>query len=216
MASVHDKMSEPEQALVAPDGFYTTGFREPIMSEHVNQSAHGEQLQVEYRAIEGFPGYRVGSDGSVWGRRKQNKHGPANFGEWKRLAPDVTKSGHLRVKLYPARKQFFVHRLVLEAFVGPCPQGMESCHDPDRDPTNNSVSNLRWDTRQENQNDTVKHGTKLQGSRKWNSKLKEADIPEIRRLIALGRTMQEVADLFGIHDSVVCGISQRKMWKHVI
>ena len=51
-----------------------------------------------------------------------------------------------------------VHRLVLESFVGPCPSGMEACHN-DGDPANNRLDNLRWDTRSENQNDSVQHGT---------------------------------------------------------
>lgn len=51
-----------------------------------------------------------------------------------------------------------VHRLVLEAFVGPCPEGMEGCHG-DGDPTNNSLGNLRWDTATSNQLDKVRHGT---------------------------------------------------------
>lgn len=50
-----------------------------------------------------------------------------------------------------------VHRLVLEAFVGPCPPGMEACHWDD-DPTNNHLSNLRWDTPSENELDKVRNG----------------------------------------------------------
>ncbi len=51
-----------------------------------------------------------------------------------------------------------VHRIVLEAFVGPCPAGMEGCHN-DRNPANNVVSNLRWDTPSNNQLDRRRHGT---------------------------------------------------------
>ena len=51
-----------------------------------------------------------------------------------------------------------VHRLVLEAFIGPCPAGMEACHEDD-DPTNNTLANLRWDTPSENQFDRVRRGT---------------------------------------------------------
>lgn len=51
-----------------------------------------------------------------------------------------------------------VHRLVLEAFVGPCPPGMECCHF-DGDSTNNHLSNLRWDTHSSNQFDRVRHRT---------------------------------------------------------
>lgn len=42
-----------------------------------------------------------------------------------------------------------VHRLVLEAFVGSCPEGMECCHGPGG-PTDNRLVNLRWDTHQAN------------------------------------------------------------------
>lgn len=51
-----------------------------------------------------------------------------------------------------------VHQLVLLAFVGPCPDGHEACHN-DGDPGNNSVSNLRWDTKSANALDKVTHGT---------------------------------------------------------
>lgn len=51
-----------------------------------------------------------------------------------------------------------VHRLVLTAFVGPCPDGLEGCHD-DGMPGNNHVRNLRWDTRGNNHLDQVRHGT---------------------------------------------------------
>lgn len=51
-----------------------------------------------------------------------------------------------------------VHRLVLEAFVGPCPPDMEACHN-DGNPANNHVSNLRWDTGSANMRDKRDHGT---------------------------------------------------------
>lgn len=50
-----------------------------------------------------------------------------------------------------------IHRLVLEAFVGPCPTGMEGCHN-NGDPTDNRLANLRWDTHAENQRDILRHG----------------------------------------------------------
>ena len=54
-----------------------------------------------------------------------------------------------------------VHQLVLCAFVGPCPKGLEGCHN-DGDPTNNCVSNLRWDSHIGNLADMDKHGTRTQ------------------------------------------------------
>lgn len=69
-------------------------------------------------------------------------------------------SGHLIVSLSrPGEKLFMakVHRLVLEAFVGPCPDGMECCHN-NSVPSDNRLANLRWDTPSENQLDKRRHG----------------------------------------------------------
>ena len=51
--------------------------------------------------------------------------------------------------------------LVLEAFVGPRPAKLDSCHN-DGVRTHNHLSNLRWDTRSANLYDAVEHGTNAQ------------------------------------------------------
>lgn len=56
-----------------------------------------------------------------------------------------------------------VHRLVLEAFVGPCPDGMVACHGPGG-PEDNRIENLRWDTQSENVRDQLRHGTHPSGA----------------------------------------------------
>lgn len=56
-----------------------------------------------------------------------------------------------------------VHRLVLEAFVGPCPDGMEACHH-DGDRANAELVNLRWDTPSANAFDRIRHGTHSQAN----------------------------------------------------
>jgi len=58
-----------------------------------------------------------------------------------------------------------VHVLVLEAFISPRPIVMyDACHN-DGDPSNNVVTNLRWDTRVENGRDSVRHGTNIWSKR---------------------------------------------------
>lgn len=50
-----------------------------------------------------------------------------------------------------------VHLLVLAAFGPPQHEGTECLH-TDGDPKNNSITNMRWGTRSENNNDRVRHG----------------------------------------------------------
>jgi hypothetical protein len=47
--------------------------------------------------------------------------------------------------------------MVLEAFVGPSPEGMEACHRDDV-PANNHLSNLRWDTHRANLREASRNG----------------------------------------------------------
>ena len=61
-------------------------------------------------------------------------------------------------------ERFSVHRLVLLAFRGECPPGMEACHHDD-DPLNNRLDNLRWDTKSANSLDRIRNGNfELRGS----------------------------------------------------
>ena len=78
------------------------------------------------------------------------------------------KRGYWRVGVPSGKKGVstptFVHTLVAAAFLGPKPEGLDTCHcDGDKD--NNHVSNLRYDTRRENNLDNVSHG-KNQNSNK--------------------------------------------------
>lgn len=75
---------------------------------------------------------------------------------------------HQKVSLPLGRRRFkqvFVHKLVLEAFVGLAPDGMCACHFDD-DPTNNKLSNLRWDTQAANAADRIRNN----GGCNYNSK----------------------------------------------
>lgn len=117
----------------------------------------GEKVK-QYKEIPGFFGYRVGNDGSVWTRRKKGGNNPT-FGRlnenWKLMKIHYNSDGYCAVNLdrNGRNHRCLVHRLVLEVFIGPCPRGMEACHYPDADKTNNHLENLRWDTHKENAKD---------------------------------------------------------------
>ena len=91
------------------------------------------------------------------------------------LKASITSSGHAVVGLSrnarAAQKQ--VHRLVLEAFVGPCPPDMECCHGPGG-PADNRIENLRWDSRSANALDRVSDGRDHNSNKthcKWGHEL---------------------------------------------
>ena len=61
-------------------------------------------------------------------------------------------------------KSYRVHKLVMEAFVGPCPDGFEVRH-LDDNPDNNTLGNLVYGTRGENLLDRVRNGTHHQAAK---------------------------------------------------
>lgn len=180
------------------------------------------QSTVTYREIKGFPGYRVGDDSSVWTAwtkiNLKNRGGTkAVIGaKWRQLKPASDRTGHLRVTLMPGRVTVWVHRLVLEAFVGPCPEGMEACHFPDRNPGNNRVHNLRWDTRKHNQADRVLHGTDIRGEKHRRAKLTDEKVREIRHRCGAGEHHRKVAASLGVGKSTVTRVMNNVIWKHVV
>jgi hypothetical protein len=163
------------------------------------------------RAILKAPGYRVVDGGTVW-----SSLGPHGVVAWHLKKPREKKGdGRLQIELRVNCKPWvpYVHIVVLEAFRGPRPAGLEGCHN-DGNCLNNFVSNLRWDTHESNIADARKHGS-FRGERNPRSKLVEADIPVIFRLSSEGRSQPEIGNLFGVCHVVIGNILRRKLWSHV-
>lgn len=108
---------------------------------------------VEYRVIAGHPKYRVGSDGTIWRVWRDG---------WKPRKFTTNRDGYKLVNFglgKKGQKAFArVHRIVIEAFKGPCPQGYV-CRHLDGNPSNNRIENLEWGTQAENYADSIRHGT---------------------------------------------------------
>jgi HNH endonuclease len=181
---------------------------------------------ISYRDVDGFPGYKIGNDGTLWscwtkiGLPKGGCVGAIGT-VWKQMKPAPKKIGPVTTALHTAlhrnRKSYMVriHTLVLQAFVGPCPEGMECCHFPDPDPTNNHVSNLRWGTPKENIGDREKHGHTAKGEHNGQSTLKLEQVREIKRLLAEGVRVYLIARQFGVSHGCIMQIKLGYNWKWV-
>lgn len=136
-----------------------------------------------WKDIPGWEGYyQVSNLGGVQSLPRKNTRGYRMQGRV--LRPTEMAGGHLQIRLSRGNKEHsrLVHRLVLLAFRGPCPQGMEGCH-RNGNPADNRLTNLRWGTPSSNVLDSVRHGTHWQTRKTHCNKGHEysADNTRIRR-----------------------------------
>lgn len=167
------------------------------------------------KPIPRFPGYQITTDGRVWSGPKSNRKN----GKW--LLPGVDTHDRLFVALYKnsKRHQRLIHRLVLETYIGPCPDGME-CRHLDGNHRNNNLYNLCWGTRKTNHKDAIQQGTHQglhnKGENNGQSKLTEDQVRLIYASYHNGlHTQKELADYFGVSNITIHDIVHKKIWRHL-
>lgn len=181
----------------------------------------------ELRPISHFPGYHVSADGRLWTTKKLVYGGQAGCqcrydGPPKELKlKELPKSPHYKyatlVGSDKRQHSVLVSRAVLEAFVGPCPEGME-CRHLDGNAHNNRLDNLKWGTPLENAADKSRHGRQchMKGETNGFHKLDEEEILAIRERYAKGGvTYRDLAEEYNIAPSNVRFIVKRLTWKHL-
>lgn len=162
----------------------------------------------QWRVIPGHPKYAISDKGRikvlVKGRRYKRGDilpgAKATHGYWQ-----VTLNG----------KQWRVHRLVMLAFVGPCPERMEVNHiNGIKD--DNRLCNLEYVTRKQNMKHAYSQGLKKRpkGEANYRAKLTESDIREIRNL--KGKlTQREIAEEYGVSRTAIGYILRSEHWSHI-
>lgn len=145
-----------------------------------------------------FPNYSITKSGEVWSHISK---------KW--LCKNITVNGRLQVSLCKDNRitNKRIHHLVLETYVGSCPEGME-CRHLDGNPQNNNLDNLKWGTRSENAIDSIRHGTRN------HSKLTEHKVRMIIYMYKTGLFLQkEIAKIYGISSATICEIVNKKTWR---
>ena len=165
-----------------------------------------------WKDIKGFEGlYQVSNHGNVRSLPREVPMRPAKDGKYlnrmyrvKGGTVKATKAGdYFQVVLCRSGKETIrlIHRLVLDAFIGNCPEGME-CRHLDGNPENNVLSNLVWGTHGENQADRVQHGTSTKGIIGNTHKLSKESVEKMKELWG-SLTIEQLARMFGVSKTAV-------------
>lgn len=165
---------------------------------------------MEWKSVKGYEElYEVSDKGYIRSlpkicKKMEGKELKDYLYSGKILKPYVDRKGYLKVKLYKdgAGKVKFVHRVVLESFVGN-PKELPQINHKNEDKTDNSLHNLEWCSASYN----VNYGTRNKALEK-----------PIRQMSKDGKVLNEfksaseAAKHTGLHQSLIsqCCIGKRK------
>lgn len=166
------------------------------------------------KQIPNFPDYQITKDGRIWSTPRNGTQGG-----W--IKPFLGKKGYFQINLYNKKGIFNrrIHRLVLETYIGPCPAGMEACHN-NSIKTNNHLKNLRWDTKSANIKEAVLCGSHPSAHQNGEdnpcAKLTKEKVKVIRYLRDVAKfSLKDIAWQFDITNQTVSKICTGKRWKHL-
>lgn len=138
------------------------------------------------------------------------------MGKWEKLRGKRIRCGYILIHLLRIGEDThkLLSRLILEEFIGPCPEDMECAHN-NGDTSDNRLENLRWATHEENIADMKRHGTVRRGVQNPNSTLTETVIPEIRARRASGESCRGLAREYGVSHGTISKICRNQIWVHI-
>ena len=123
-----------------------------------------------WKPIPGYDGYEVSNLGQVRSYKKRGRTKGCLTFKFLNLSPG--KQGYTSALLINndgLRKHKRVHQLIMLAFIGPCPDGMEVCHNNDIK-SDNRLDNLRYGTPAENMEDMIKNHNGIHPAKKHTVK----------------------------------------------
>jgi hypothetical protein len=121
----------------------------------------------------------------------------------------------IRMTDHGRRELAAVHTIMLTAFAGPCPPGMQARHLNDIKTDLRWPENLAWGTTPENTADRWQNGGIAYGERNSHSKLTSQQVLEIRKRRAAGERPYYLAREFGVGYSTIWNITAGRSWAHL-
>lgn len=169
--------------------------------------------EEEWRPITGSPGYEVSNFGNVrsFYRAGNYKNKMADRGRLLKQNPNPAGYLGVAIKVDGSYRTRAVHRLVTEAFIGQCPEGLEVAH-LNGDKTDNREVNLRYVTHAENESHKIVHGTTGAGELNSMAKLQGWQVAEIKYLASKSIPQGKIASLFDLSHKAVSAITSGSAW----
>lgn len=140
------------------------------------------------------------------------------YGRVLKKTKDVSGYYRIDMKYGQRRKNALVHRLIAMAFIENT-ENKPCINHKDGDKTNNALSNLEWCTHQENMTHAgglgVMCGRSGPGEKSPAAKITEAQAEDIKRRIASGDRLVDIAQDYPVGKSAVAEIKAGRAWGHV-
>jgi hypothetical protein len=171
-------------------------------------------MAEDWRPIPEYEGYyEASADGRI---RRSTPFTSRGARRRARVLTSHVSGGYLRVILCRdgEKRDWYVHRLVALAFLGPLPGGHGVNH-VDGDKRNNAAANLESATPRENIRHAIGLGLFPTGDRHNRATVFSETVVKIRRLRGEGADIGEIARLYGLTRDCVRTIVTRRSWKYV-
>lgn len=171
-----------------------------------------EEIWKPIKEYEGY--YEVSNRGRVRGLDRilsNNYRWPGRIMKFK-----TNRYGYYSICLHKngIKDERRVHRLVMEAFVGPLPVKGHTRH-LDGNKLNNCLENLAYGDARSNHADMIAHGTSPKGDRHPGKKLSTEDVLFILKSLENGAVGRLLAKSFGVSPATISLIKNRKNWSHL-
>lgn len=171
-------------------------------------------MEVIWKDVEGFNGkYKISSAGNVLSTSFKRSNSP-------KLLKPIERRGYLKVTIYLSPKnckQINIHRLVATHFL-PIDAARTQVNHKDGNKKNNDVSNLEFCTAKENISHAIENNlrrTSYELDRK-STKLSNAQFFEIKRRLTAGERVCDIANHYGVHQSLISKFKHNTLRKHLL